>query len=174
MCPRTPRPGQGLQHTLYTLVYTAALALSSEPALLAWPVHCIGFLSLAVSRVRLRGGSELHWCVVLSCVPLRHPRWCGCPKDVPGRGRRRQLRYAVGVAPRRLPGARLALPPPFLAWGLGPLRQETSTATVATTRRRGRCYTRPCARAKGPSSFSAVRRQDWLDRTTTRQSPRGE
>ena len=39
---------------------------------------------------------------------------------------------------------------------------------------RGRCYTRPCARAKGPSSFSAVRRQDWLNRTTTRQSPRGE
>ena len=27
----------------------------------------------------------------------------------------------------------------------------------------GRCYTRPCARAKGPSSFSAVRRQGWLN-----------
>jgi hypothetical protein len=110
----------------------------------------------------------------LSCVPLRHPRWCGCPKDVPGRGRRRQLRYAVGVAPRRLPGARLALPPPFPAWGLGPLRRETSAATVATTRRRGRCYTGPCARAKGPSSFSAVRRQVWLNYPTTHPTPRGE
>ena len=35
----------------------------------------------------------------------------------------------------------------------------------------GRCYTRPCARAKGPSSFSAVRR---LNYPSTRPFPQGE
>ena len=65
--PRT----RATTHTLYTLVYTAALALSSEPALLAWPVHCIGLHSLAVSRVRLRG-VVLSSVGVLSCLSLSY------------------------------------------------------------------------------------------------------
>ena len=40
--------------------------------------------------------------------------------------------------------------------GLDPLRRETSTATVAIHASGGRCSTRPCAHAIGPSSFSAV------------------
>ena len=47
--------------------------------------------------------------------------------------------------------------------GLDPLRRETSTATVAIHASGGRCSTRPCAHAIGPSSFSAVRRQVWLN-----------
>ena len=47
--------------------------------------------------------------------------------------------------------------------GLDPLRRETSAATVAIHASGGRCSTRPCAHAVGPSSFSAVRRQGWLN-----------
>ena len=47
--------------------------------------------------------------------------------------------------------------------GLDPLRRETSAATVAIHASGGRCSTRPCAHAVGPSSFSAVRRQVWLN-----------
>ena len=48
---------------------------------------------------------------------------------------------------------------PFPYGGLDPLRRETSAATVAIHALGGRCSTRPCAHAIGPSSFSAVRRQ---------------
>ena len=167
MCPRTPRPGQGLQHTLYTLVYTAALALSSEPALLAWPVHCIGFLSLAVSRV------HLVCCLVVrsSSSPemVRVPEGCSrawTSTSAPLGGWRRSTQ-----ASRCTSGAAATLP----RVGVGPAApRDLLHRNRGHHACRGRCYTRPCARAKGPSSFSAVRRQDWLDRTTTRQSPRGE
>ena len=52
---------------------------------------------------------------------------------------------------------------PFPYGGLDPLRRETSAATVAIHALGGRCSTRPCAHAIGPSSFSAVRRQGWLN-----------
>ncbi len=57
--------------------------------------------------------------------------------------------------------------------GLDPLRRETSTATVAIHASGGRCSTRPCAHAIGPSSFSAVRRQVQLSSAKTRTTPRG-
>ena len=132
---------------------------------MALPVH----LWLAsLSRCHSRAIGVLFCRAFLSV----RPRWLGGPKIVPGRDNRRLLRLGVGIESRRFPGARLALPPPFPAWGSGPRRRETSTATVATTRHGGRCYTRPCAHAKGPSSFSAVRRQVWLNRPSTR--PQGE
>ena len=59
--------------------------------------------------------------------------------------------------------------------GLDPLRRETSTATVAIHASGGRCSTRPCAHAIGPSSFSAVRRQVWLGgHAMTQATPQGE
>ena len=66
---------------------------------------------------------------------------------------------------------------PFPYGGLDPLRRETSAATVAIHALGGRCSTRPCAHAIGPSSFSAVRRQVWLKWPMTRiilPRPRGE
>ena len=48
------------------------------------------------------------------------PRWLGGPKIVPGRDDRRLLRLGVGIESRRFPGARLALPPSFPVWGVGP------------------------------------------------------
>ena len=94
--------------------------------------------------------------------------------DIPGRGGHCQLHLGVGVASRRHPGARLALPPSFPAWGLDPLRRETSAATVAIHASGGRCSTRPCAHAIDPSSFSAVRRQVWLGGLAlTRTTPVG-
>ena len=68
------------------------------------------------------------WRVVLSCVSLRPPDVTRGPKifqDVT------VIVSTAGVASRRHPGARLALPPSFPTWGLDPLRRETSTATVA-------------------------------------------
>ena len=62
---------------------------------------------------------------------------------------------------------------PFPYGGLDPLRRETSAATVAIHALGGRCSTRPCAHAIGPSSFSAVRRQAWLNCPGRRQLPRG-
>ena len=63
---------------------------------------------------------------------------------------------------------------PFPYGGLDPLRRETSAATVAIHASGGRCSTRPCAHAIGPSSFSAVRRQVWLSCPSTRTTPQGE
>ena len=64
---------------------------------------------------------------------------------------------------------------PFPYGGLDPLRRETSTATVAIHASGGRCSTRPCAHAKGPSSCSdPVRQQGWLKCPVTRTTPRGE
>ena len=77
----------------------------------------------------------------------------------------------AGVASRRRPGARLALPPSFPTWGLDPLRRETSTATVAIHASGGRCSTRPWAHAIGPSPFSAVRRQVLLSWPKSRATP---
>ena len=62
---------------------------------------------------------------------------------------------------------------PFPYGGLDPLRRETSAATVAIHASGGRCSTRPCAHAVGPSSFSAVRRQVWLPCPATHTTPRG-
>ena len=56
--------------------------------------------------------------------------------------------------------------------GLDPLRRETSTATVAIHASGGRCSTRPCAHAIGPSSFSAVGRQVRLSSAKTRPRTR--
>ena len=58
--------------------------------------------------------------------------------------------------------------------GLDPLRRETSTATVAIHASGGRCSTRPCAHAIGPSSFSAVRRQVGCPVQRRILTPRGE
>ena len=63
---------------------------------------------------------------------------------------------------------------PFPYGGLDPLRRETSAATVAIHASGGRCSTRPCAHAKGPSSCSdPVRQQGWLNAHRRRQLPRG-
>ena len=101
------------------------------------------------------------------------PRLLGGPKIVPGRDDRRRLRLGVGIESRRLPVHvwRCRRPSPY--GGLDPLRRETSTATVAIHASGGRCSTRPCAHAIGPSSFSAVRRQAWLNCPGRRQLPRG-
>ena len=57
--------------------------------------------------------------------------------------------------------------------GLDPLRRETSAATVAIHASGGRCSTRPCAHAVGPSSCSdPVRQQVWLD-VQSAYTPRG-
>ena len=48
-----------------------------------------------------------------------------------------------------------------------------SAATVAIHASGGRCSTRPCAHAVGPSSFSAVRRQVWLSPDKARALPWG-
>ena len=63
---------------------------------------------------------------------------------------------------------------PFPYGGLDPLRRETSAATVAIHASGGRCSTRPCAHAVGPSSFSAVRRQVWLNVRGASFTPGGE
>ena len=63
---------------------------------------------------------------------------------------------------------------PFPYGGLDPLRRETSAATVAIHALGGRCSTRPCAHAIGPSSFSAVRRQVWLNVRGASFTPGGE
>ena len=65
---------------------------------------------------------------------------------------------------------------PFPYGGLDPLRRETSTATVAIHVSGGRCSTRPCAHAIGPSSCSdPVRQQGWLGgHAMTQATPQGE
>jgi hypothetical protein len=64
---------------------------------------------------------------------------------------------------------------PFPYGGLDPLRRETSAATVAIHASGGRCSTRPCAHAIGPSSCSdPVRQQGWLNVLGRSNSPGGE
>ena len=101
------------------------------------------------------------------------PRLLGGPKIVPGRDDRRRLRLGVGIESRRLPVHvwRCRRPSPY--GGLDPLRRETSAATVAIHASGGRCSTRPCAHAVGPSSCSdPVRQQVWLD-VQSAYTPRG-
>ena len=137
---------------------------------MALPVH-LRLVSLSRCHSRAIG--------VLFCRAFLfvRPRLLGGPKIVPGRDDRRRLRLGVGIESRRLPVHvwRCRRPSPY--GGLDPLRRETSTATVAIHASGGRCSTRPCAHAIGPSSFSAVRRQVWLKWPMTRiilPRPRGE
>ncbi len=110
--PLAPDKGYNTHDTL-SLVYTAASALSSEQALLALPVH----LRLAsLSRCHSRAIGVL-FCRAFLFV---RPRLLGGPETVPGRDDRCRLRLGAGIESRRLPGARLALPPSFPVWGVGP------------------------------------------------------
>ena len=160
--PRT----RATTHTIHFLVYTAALALF-ELAPSALPVH---HRLVSLSRCHSRAIGVL-FCRAFLFV---RPRLLGGPKIVPGRDDRRRLRLGVGIESRRLPVHvwRCRRPSPY--GGLDPLRRETSTATVAIHASGGRCSTRPCAHAIGPSSFSAVRRQVWLSCPSTRTTPQGE
>ena len=124
---------------------------------MALPVH-LRLVSLSRCHSRAIG--------VLFCRAFLfvRPRLLGGPKIVPGRDDRRRLRLGVGIESRRLPVHvwRCRRPSPY--GGLDPLRRETSTATVAIHASGGRCSTRPCAHAKGPSSCSdPVRQQVWLN-----------
>ena len=119
------------------------------------PVLLLACVSLAVSL-------SCDWCVVLSCVSLRPPevtRGLEIFQDVAI-----HASTAWGLASRHvgIPVHVWRCRRPSPCGGLDPLRRETSAATVAIHASGGRCSTRPCAHAVGPSSFSAVRRQVWL------------
>ena len=131
---------------------------------------CQFIIGLSLSRGVTRAVGVLFCRAFLSA----RPRLLGGPEIIPGRDGRRRPRAGVGIESRRCPGARLALPPSFPVWGIGPAApRDLRRDRVAIHASGGRCSTRPCAHAIGPSSFSAVRRQGWLNCPGRRQLPRG-
>ena len=110
--PRAPRPGQGLQHTRYTLWCTPQPWRSLSSRLRP----CQFIIGLSLSRGVTRAVGVLFCRAFLSA----HPRLLGGPEIIPGRDGRRRLRMGAGIESRRCPGARLALPPSFPVWGVGP------------------------------------------------------
>ena len=123
---------------------------------MALPVH---LWLVSLSRCHSRAIGVLFCRAFLSA----HPRLLGGPEIIPGRDGRRRLRMGLALSHAGVPVHVWRCRRPLPYGGLDPLRRETSAATVAIHASGGRCSTRPCAHAVGPSSFSAVRRQVWLN-----------